>query len=133
MESQKGYKPELTGTWWLKHSFFKRYMLREATVLPLVFFLSFMVAGVFSLSSGELFHKWQVFMAQPLVVSINILALLAALYHAFTFFKLFPRVMPIRLGEKLVPASLMIIGQWLAVVAVTVGFIALFLVFGGVQ
>lgn len=31
------YKSELGRTWWLKNPAFKAYMLREATVLPLVF------------------------------------------------------------------------------------------------
>jgi fumarate reductase subunit C len=133
MEQQKGYKQELRGNWWLKHTFFKRYMLREATVLPLVFFLSVMLVGVFSLLDSVQFEAWQRLMAHPIVIVMNILALIAAFYHAFTFFELFPRVMPIRFGDKLLPASFIVAGQWIAVVAVSAGFISLFLHFGGAQ
>ncbi|EGN75476.1 fumarate reductase subunit C [Idiomarina sp. A28L] len=124
------YKPTLTRTWWLKHRFFMLYMLREGTVLPLVFLLCSLSAGAFALQSVEQFASWQRFMANPWVVAIHTVALIAALYHAFTFFKLFPRVMPIRVGTKLVPPAIMVVGQWLAVVAVITVFLWLF-VFSG--
>lgn len=114
------YKTGLTSTWWLKHNAFKRYMLREATVLPLVFALCALLAGVWSLQNADQFAAWQQFMARPWVISLNVLAIVAGLYHAFTFFQLFPRVMPIRFGDRTVPAMVMVIGQWLAVLAVVV-------------
>lgn len=130
MKPLKGYKVELTSRWWLKHRFFKLYMLREATVLPLVFFIGAMLKGVYSLQNAVQFNAWQAFMSHPLVITLNILALLAALYHAFTFFVLFPRVMPIHIGAKAVPANLIVIAQWLAVVGATSAFVALFLIMG---
>lgn len=124
------YKPTLTRSWWLKHRFFVLYMLREGTVLPLVFLLCSLTAGAFAMQSAEQFAHWQRFMAAPWVVAVHALAFIAALYHAFTFFQLFPRVMPIRIGTKLVPPAIMVVGQWLAVVAVIAVFLWLF-VFSG--
>ncbi|RUO20201.1 fumarate reductase subunit C [Aliidiomarina haloalkalitolerans] len=122
------YKPNLQRTWWLQHRFFRAYMLREATVLPLVFLLCSLLAGVYSLTSADAFIAWQGFMAKPWVIVIHTLALLASFYHALTFFQLFPRVMPIRLGDKSVPAVVMIAAQWSGTLTV----IALFLwLFGG--
>lgn len=120
------YRTSLTPSWWLKHSAFKLYMLREGTVLPLVFALCCLFTGVLSLQSAEQFTAWQQFMAKPWVIALNAIACAAALYHAFTFFQLFPRVMPIRLGERLVPAAFMVVGQWLAVLAVVALFLWLF-------
>ncbi|MBA3988969.1 fumarate reductase subunit C [Aliidiomarina maris] len=123
------YKPELTGRWWLKHGHFKRYMLREATVIPLVFLLCSLLAGVFSLQDVERFSQWQAYMAHPLVIIGHTVALGAALYHAATFFVLFPRVMPIRIANYTLPARLMVAGQWAAVLAVAL--LCLWLVTGG--
>lgn len=120
------YKPTLSGNWWLQHRFFRAYMLREATVLPLVFLICSLLAGVYSFASLEQFNAWQEFMAKPWVIGIHALALLASLYHALTFFQLFPRVMPIRLGDKQVPAILMVAGQWAGTVAVMAIFLWLF-------
>ncbi len=115
------YKTELGRTWWLKNPAFRAYMLREATVLPLVFFILCMLTGIYALGQGE--HAWQgwvVVMGSPLVLALNTLALVASLYHAATFFVLFPRVMPIRLGSKKVPDNLIVAGQWAGVAGVFV-------------
>lgn len=123
------YKTSLTGSWWRKHRFFKLYMLREATVLPLAFLLCSLLAGAFSLQDTERFAQWQSFMSNPLIVAVHLIALLASLYHAFTFFQLFPRVMPIRLGDKTLPAQWLVGAQWLAVVVIIA--IVLWVVSGG--
>lgn len=115
------YKPTLGRTWWLKNSAFKAYMLREATVLPLVFTLLCLLAGIYSLSKGETsWLAWLAAMGNPLVLALNALTLVASLYHAATFFVLFPRVMPIRLGNKKVPDGLIVAGQWAGVAGVFV-------------
>ncbi|MGX5914830.1 fumarate reductase subunit C [Aliidiomarina sp. Khilg15.8] len=120
------YKSTLSATWWRKHGFFKGYMLREATVFPLAFLLCLLLAGVFSLQDAERFTQWQAFMSYPLVTAVHLLALSASLYHAFTFFALFPRVMPIRLGTKTLPAAVLITAQWAAVAMVTALFLWVF-------
>lgn len=113
------YRPVLSRTWWLKHGAFKAYMVREATVLPLLFFLLSLATGMYSLWRGP--HAWQLWqstMAHPLMLLVNSIALLASLYHAYTFFQLFPRVMPIRIGEKTLSPRLLIAAQWVGVVVV---------------
>lgn len=117
------YRPTLPRTWWLKHTAFKAYMLREATVLPLTFFLLCLASGIYGLWQGEIqWLNWQAMMKQPWVLVINAVALLASLFHALTFFQLFPRVMPIRLGEKIISPRILIAGQWAAVLAIAVLF-----------
>ncbi|WP_346797098.1 fumarate reductase subunit C [Halomonas sp. Bachu 37] len=119
MAKQSSYLPRLTRTWWLKHRYFKLYMAREATVLPLVFFIGCLLAGLYSLLQGtESWAGWLAFMAHPLVILLNCLALAASLFHAWTFFELFPRVMPLRVGTRTIPASFIVLGQWVGVVAV---------------
>ncbi|MEQ6918198.1 hypothetical protein [Halomonas aquatica] len=43
MAKQASHSPELKRTWWLKHRYFRVYMAREATVLPLIFFIAWML------------------------------------------------------------------------------------------
>lgn len=113
------YRPTLTRTWWLKNNAFKVYMVRELTALPLLFFLLCLVMGLYSLSQGaEQWYAWLGVMQNPLVLLINALAFVASLFHAWTFFQLFPRVMPLRLGGKPLPAGALIAGQWVGVFAV---------------
>ncbi|WP_447927831.1 MULTISPECIES: fumarate reductase subunit C [unclassified Vreelandella] len=115
--------PPLKRNWWLKHRFFKLYMLREATVLPLVFFLLCLMAGMVALVQGaESWQGWVGFMGSPLVLALNLLALAASLYHAATFFVLFPRVMPLRIAGRSLPDNMIVAGQWAGVVVVALLF-----------
>lgn len=115
--------PPLKRTWWLKHRFFKLYMLREATVLPLVFFTLCLLAGMVALLQGaDSWQGWIAFMGSPIVLALNLLALVASLYHAATFFVLFPRVMPLRIAGHRLPDHMIVAGQWAGVVAVALLF-----------
>ncbi|WP_026349347.1 fumarate reductase [Arsukibacterium perlucidum] len=114
------YQPVMARTWWLQHRYFQMYMLREATVLPLLFFIGCLLYGLYCLNLGEVqWQHWLAFMAQPWVVLLNLLAFIASLFHAKTFFELFPRVMP------LARPGLMIAGQWLATLLVATGLVLL--------
>ncbi len=55
------------------------------------------------------------FMANPLVIAINLVALAGSLFHAQTFFSMMPQVVPIRLGGKLVDKKIIVLAQWAAV------------------
>lgn len=116
---RKPYQQPLPRTWWLKHGYYRRYMLREATVLPLLFFIGCWVVGLYCLAAGPAaWAQWQAFMAHPLVILGNGLAFAASLYHAKTFFELFPRVMPLRIGTKTVAPQLLVAAQWGGTVSV---------------
>lgn len=113
----------LKRNWWLKHRFFKFYMLREATVLPLVFFTLCLLAGMVALLQGaESWQGWIAFMGSPIVLLLNLLALAASLFHAATFFVLFPRVMPLRIAGFSLPDKAIVAGQWAGVVVIALLF-----------
>ncbi|MEF1187330.1 fumarate reductase subunit C, partial [Vibrio sinaloensis] len=63
----------------------------------------------------EAWQTWLGFMANPVVVAINIVALLGSLLHAQTFFSMMPQVMPIRLKGKPVDKKIIVLTQWAAV------------------
>ncbi|MDO9475848.1 MAG: fumarate reductase subunit C [Pseudohongiella sp.] len=117
---RRPYLPPFRRDWWLQLRFYRLYMLREATVLPLLFFVGWLIYGLYSLGQGPMqWQHWLEFMAKPWVFVLNLLTLAASLFHAKTFFELFPRVMP------LAPPGLMIAGQWLGTVVVAIGLIVL--------
>ncbi|MDG3084682.1 fumarate reductase subunit FrdC [Vibrio hannami] len=120
MSNRKPYVREMKATWWQKSKFYRMYMLREATVLPLIFFTLFLTWGLGSLVKGpESWEAWLSFMGNPLVIIINILALLGSLFHAQTFFSMMPQVMPIRIKGKLLDKKLIVLSQWGAVAAIS--------------
>ena len=117
---RRPYLTKLTAGWWLKHRYYRLYMLREATVLPLLFFIACLIYGLYCLTQTEAdWLGFVAFMQQGWVLALNLLAFAASLFHAKTFFELFPRVMP------LAPAAYMIAGQWLATIVVAVALVLL--------
>lgn len=116
MSNRKPYVREMKRTWWKDHPFYSFYMVREATVLPLILFTLFLTVGLGSLVKGpEAWQTWLDFMANPLIIAINLVALAGSLFHAQTFFSMMPQVVPIRLGGKLVDKKIIVLAQWAAV------------------
>ncbi|MZI92279.1 fumarate reductase subunit FrdC [Vibrio sp. CAIM 722] len=127
MSNRKPYVREMKRTWWKDHPFYRFYMVREGTVLPLILFTLFITIGLGALVKGpEAWNNWLHFMANPIVIAINIVALAGSLFHAFTYFNMMPQVVPIRVGGKLLDKKIIILSQW-AVVAV-ISLIVLFIV-----
>lgn len=120
MSNRKPYVRTMKATWWQKSNFYRLYMLREATVLPLILFTLFLTFGLGSLVKGaEAWNAWLEFMANPVVVAINLVALAGSLFHAHTFFSMFPQVMPIKFKGKQVDTKTLVLAQWTAVAAIT--------------
>ncbi|MYM60691.1 fumarate reductase subunit FrdC [Vibrio sp. OCN044] len=120
MSNRKPYVREMTPTWWKNHPFYRFYMLREATVVPLVLFTIFLLIGLGSLVKGpEAWQAWLKFMSNPIVILINIVALIGSLFHAQTFFSMMPQVVPIRLKDKHIDKKLIIMAQWKAVIFIS--------------
>ncbi|MDW6002718.1 fumarate reductase subunit FrdC [Vibrio mangrovi] len=121
MSNRKPYIREIKRTWWKNNPFYRFYMIREATVLPLIFFILFLTFGLGCLVKGpEAWQSWLNFMANPVVVAINIVALVASLFHAHTFFGMMPQVIPMRLKGKLIDKKIIVLSQWVAVAVISV-------------
>ncbi|GAB7218668.1 fumarate reductase subunit FrdC [Vibrio comitans] len=116
MSNRKPYVREMKRTWWKDHSFYRFYMLREATVLPLILFTLFITFGLGALVKGpDAWATWLGFMSHPVVIIINILALAGSLFHAHTFFNMMPQVMPMRFKGKAIDKKAIVLAQWAAV------------------
>ncbi|CAD6367425.1 fumarate reductase subunit FrdC [Shewanella putrefaciens] len=125
MQNRKPYVRPMQRTWWSENNFFSWYMVRELTIVPLILFTLNLCAGLFALvSSSDAWNNWLYFSSHPVMLLINVLALIGALYHAKTFFSMMPQVMPIKLGEKVVPTGVIVTVQWLLLVLVSLVAIA---------
>lgn len=121
MSKRKPYVRPVERNWWSKHSFYRFYMLREATVLPLILFTLFLTFGLGCLVKGpEAWDAWLNFMANPVIVLINVVALAGSLFHAQTFFSMMPQVMPIKIKGKAVEKKAIVGAQWAAVAVISI-------------
>jgi fumarate reductase subunit C len=116
MSNRKPYVRKVTRTWWKSNPFYRFYMVREATVLPLILFTLFLTFGLGALVKGaDAWQTWLSFMANPIVIAINLVALAGSLFHAHTFFGMMPQVVPIRIKGKLLDKKIIVLSQWAAV------------------
>lgn len=124
--ARKPYVAKQSDNWYLQTPFYKKYMLRELTCIPVMLAaLNFFWCIAALASSPEAWATWVSFQRNPIVVVLNIIAIIAALFNSVEWFKAMPKAMPIQVGEKFVEDKKMIAGSWVAfaVVALIVFFV----------
>ncbi|GFH62810.1 MAG: fumarate reductase subunit C [Candidatus Desulfovibrio kirbyi] len=95
---RKPYIREMNSDWWRKLPYYRFYMLRELTAVPAIWFSILLIYGLSALKQGEAsFACFVQFLANPIVLLINVVALMAALLQTTTWFTLAPKV--VRLSE----------------------------------
>ncbi len=128
MSKRKPYVQPMPRTWFLKNPFHTRYMLREGTSIFVGLYSLLLVWGLACLVKGEAaWNHWLSAMEHPLYIVFHIVALLAALYHAITWFSLAPKAMHLQQGDKKLSDTPVVIVHYVAFVVATVvilGFVA---------
>lgn len=94
-------------SWYFRHPRYLRYMAREVTSLFVGAYCVLLVFGLQALAAGQ--TRYEAFLAalqSPASIVFHILALVAAVYHAATWFNATQKAMPLQFGEELVPGNL---------------------------
>ena len=115
-------RPISTTTWYMRNGRYKVYMLRELTSFLVVFYS---LLTIFALSAvADSPERWNGFIASQQGAGMMVFHALALVYflffQTFPWFKLAPKAMPVQLGEKRLPDSYIIIGHYVAWVAVSI-------------
>ena len=131
VSKRKKYVRPMTATWWQKLDFYKAYMVREATSIFAVWFCIVLLYGVLCLASNPVPRLGIIdfisFLRNPIVVILNIITLIATLYHTATYFVMTPKVMNIIVKNERLPHHVLRNALW-AVTAV-ISVVALILVY----
>ncbi len=124
--SRKPYQPQMPGNWFMRHPFYKAYMLREATVVFMALYMLNLIIGLTALVRGpEAWSGWLAVQANPLMIVFSVLSLGMCLYHSLTWFAIAPKAMPpIFVGEQKLAASVLVKGHWAGFALVSVLVIA---------
>lgn len=129
---RKPYQPPMNKSWWRQLPYYIFYIMRESTaffMLWISIILTFGIICAYPNAQGvNEFYRFIFFLQNPIVVVINILALVAALFHTLTWFNLMPKAVNIVIAAKKPPAALFIIGLW--VIMMVVSSVILYAVFG---
>jgi fumarate reductase subunit C len=118
MSARKPYVRPMDG-WWLRNPFFMRYMAREASAVFLAIYAVILLAGVFRLSQGAAaYDAWLAALTNPLAIVFHGVALLAVAYHAYTWWKVMPKTMPmLHVGGRRIPEITLSAVGWAATLA----------------
>ena len=120
------YRRPMTG-WWQRDPFFIRYMLREATALAVAVYAGVLALGLLRLAQGEAaWNAWLQALRSPASIVLHALLLLGSLIHAYSWFQIMPKTLPLLFWQgRLVPASLIQRLGWLAAVSANALLLAL--------
>ena len=109
------YYPKMRLTWWLARPGYIRFMIREATSVFVAIFLVELLVQVRAVAQGpEAYAAMLAKLASPGWITFNVVALLFALYHTVTWFKLTGVVQVVRVGDRQVPPALVVAGTFFA-------------------
>jgi len=118
----KWYRQPVSVWWWLESWQYSKFVLRELTSVAVGFFALELLLEVRALARGE--EAYQRFLARlenPFLIALNLLALIFVLFHSVTWFNLAPKAMPVRVGGRRLPDSVVAgsnYAAWLVISAV---------------
>ncbi|HEX9596271.1 MAG TPA: hypothetical protein VF982_05275 [Anaerolineales bacterium] len=111
----KPYIRPMPVTWWLKRKPYLVFMLRELSSVFVAIYVVWFLLLLRKLSEGpEAYAAFLEGLRSPLAILYHFVALGFALLHTITWFNLTPQAMPIRRGEERVPASMIILPNYIA-------------------
>ena len=93
-------------SWYFRQPRYLRYMSREITSIFVGAYCMLLVFGLGALAGGkESYESFLLALQSPLSIIFHVLAFIAALYHATTWFNATQVAMKIQIGEDFLPGS----------------------------
>lgn len=102
-------------TWYLRHPRYMKHMAQELTSVFIGAYALLLLWGLRALAAGE--EAWQAFLAglgSPFSLAAQWLILAATLYHTISWFAVTPKAMPVQIGDRFLPGSLIAGAHYLA-------------------
>ncbi|ABM62215.1 fumarate reductase [Halorhodospira halophila] len=130
MSRPHAYRPTMRG-WWQRHPAYRRYLLREGSSVLLALYAIWLLIGVLCLAAGEAAYEgWRALHGHPWLFGLHLAALLAAIFHAVTWFRLLPLTLPVLRWRGYRPTDRMLVwGGWV-LSAVLSGGVCLYILGG---
>jgi fumarate reductase subunit C len=109
------YRPPVSRLWWAKRRSYLLFMLREISCVFVAWVVVYLLLVVRAVGAGqESYDRFLDWSANPLVVALNIVALIFLLLHAITWFGLAPRAFIVHIRGNRVPARAVLAGHYAA-------------------
>lgn len=126
---RKPYVQPVKANWWTDRAFYIAYMLREGTAVVALWvaleLIYFALLAVLTPQSLEAIEDVAAFIKSPIVIILNIIALVSVLYHALTWYNLMPKAVRMFLTNnptdtKLLPEVVVTGGLWIGTVCASI-------------
>lgn len=124
----KLYRRPMAFWWWMERREYFKIVVRELTSLFVGAFAVLTLLQIRAVDDGpDAYAAFAAMLGSPAFIAFSVVAFLAVMFHALTWFPLVPTTIVLRVGEQRVPGSLIAgahFAGWLVVSAV-VAFIVL--------
>lgn len=113
--SIRAYRQPVDRYWWAKRRPYLMFMLREISCVFVAWSVVYLVLLVRAISAGpDPYVRFLDWSANPVVVSVNVVAFIFLLLHAITWLNLAPRAMVPHVRGRRVPARAVLAGHYAA-------------------
>ncbi len=113
-------------TWFFRHPRYMRYMSREITCIFVGAYCVLLVVGLQALANGPAaYESFLLALKSPASIGFHFLALVAAVYHAATWFNATQKAMPLQIGEDFVPGNIISGAHYVAWAVLSFGVLTL--------
>jgi fumarate reductase subunit C len=111
----RAYRPPVSRYWWAKRRSYLLFMLREISCVFVAWFVVYLLLLVHAVGAGrDSYLRFLDWSANPVVVALNVVALIFVLLHAVTWFGLAPSAMVLHIRGRRVPARAILLGHYAA-------------------
>ncbi|MQA06407.1 MAG: fumarate reductase subunit C [Streptosporangiales bacterium] len=120
MTAPRGYRQQPSILWWVGKRSYALFILRELSAVAVAWFVAVTLAFAWSVGAGEeQYQRYLDVAANPVVVAVDVVALLFLLLHTVTWFDLTPKAMPVRVRGRRTPPAAIVAAQWVGFAAVS--------------
>lgn len=111
----RAYRQPIARYWWVKRRSYLLFMLREISCVFVAWSVVYLLLLVSAIGAGrDSYLRFQDWSANPLVVALNVIALVFLLLHAVTWFGLAPRAIVPHFRGRRVPPGAVLAGHYAA-------------------
>jgi fumarate reductase subunit C len=98
------YRPHISTYWWASRGSYFAFIMRELSSVFVAWGIVYLLLLVRAVRHDEAtFQRFLVWGAHPVVVAVNIVALVFIVFHAITWFNLAPQAMVVKAAGRRVP------------------------------
>ncbi|MGH3676547.1 MAG: fumarate reductase subunit C [Mycobacterium sp.] len=111
----RAYSPPIDRYWWVKRRSYLLFMLREISCVFVAWFVVYLLILAHAIGAGpDSYVRVLDWSSNPVVVAVNVVALVFLLLHAVTWLGLAPRAMVIHVRGRRIPAGAVLAGHYAA-------------------